>query len=103
MSVMRDPSCNSTRRAASPVLEPANCPIQCQSLVPAKTRLNMRLTIGASHMANEWQSTEHALGYLKIADTIPHRTDGEAVLLDEVPKDARRILDLGSGDGRLMS
>jgi tRNA (cmo5U34)-methyltransferase len=54
-------------------------------------------------MANEWQSTEHALGYLKIADTIPHRTDGEAVLLDEVPKDAKRILDLGSGDGRLMS
>ena len=54
-------------------------------------------------MANEWQSTEHALGYLKIADTIPHRTDGEAVLLDEEPKDARSILDLGCGDGRLMS
>ena len=43
------------------------------------------------------------MGYLKIADTIPHRTDGEAVLLDEVPKDAKRILDIGSGDGRLMS
>src|SRR5436189_4272440 len=54
-------------------------------------------------MVNEWQSTEHALGYLKIADSIPHRTDGEAVLLDEAPKDAKRILDLGSGDGRLMS
>lgn len=54
-------------------------------------------------MANEWTSTEHALSYLRIADTIPHRTDGEAVLLAEVPKDAKRILDLGSGDGRLMS
>jgi tRNA (cmo5U34)-methyltransferase len=52
---------------------------------------------------NEWKSTDHALAYLKIADSIPHRADGEATLLDEVPKDSRRILDLGCGDGRLLS
>jgi tRNA (cmo5U34)-methyltransferase len=54
-------------------------------------------------MVNEWRSTERALAYLKIADSIPYRADGEATLLDEVPKDSRRILDLGSGDGRLLS
>lgn len=54
-------------------------------------------------MVNLWSSTEHALGYLAKADSIPHRTEGEAVLLDYIPKTAQRILDLGTGDGRLMA
>jgi tRNA (cmo5U34)-methyltransferase len=54
-------------------------------------------------MVNLWSTTEHALGYLAKADSIPHRTEGEAVLLDYIPKTAQRILDLGSGDGRLMA
>jgi tRNA (cmo5U34)-methyltransferase len=51
---------------------------------------------------NRWSSAEHALDYLSRIDTIPHRTEGEAVLLDSVPRDVNRILDLGSGDGRLL-
>jgi SAM-dependent methyltransferase len=54
-------------------------------------------------MVNLWSSTEHALSYLEIADTIPHRTQGESVVLEQVPKTVRRILDLGTGDGRLLA
>jgi tRNA (cmo5U34)-methyltransferase len=54
-------------------------------------------------MVNLWSTTEHALGYLAKADSIPHRTEGEAVLLEYIPKTAQRILDLGTGDGRLMA
>jgi tRNA (cmo5U34)-methyltransferase len=52
---------------------------------------------------NEWQTAEHAQAYLERADRVPHRAAGEAVLLDEIPSSARRVLDLGSGDGRLVA
>jgi len=51
---------------------------------------------------NLWTSAEHALSYLAKADSVPQRTEGEAVLLGEVPKTVKRILDLGTGDGRLL-
>lgn len=51
---------------------------------------------------NEWRSTQHASAYLERADRLPHRSAGEAALLEEIPLSVRRVLDLGSGDGRML-
>lgn len=57
----------------------------------------------AQSNVNLWSSPEHALEYLRRADSIPHRVEGEAALLEFLPPEATRILDLGSGAGRLLS
>jgi tRNA (cmo5U34)-methyltransferase len=56
----------------------------------------------ATKPVNLWTSTEHARDYLERADSIKHRAEGEAALLEFVPQNSRRILDLGTGDGRLL-
>ena len=52
---------------------------------------------------NLWTTTDHALDYLERADSIPHRKEGESSLLEFIPQTTRRILDLGTGDGRLLA
>lgn len=54
-------------------------------------------------MSNEWTNPEHAKAYLARMKDIPHRAEGEATLLAEVPKDTKRVLDLGCGNGHLLS
>ena len=59
------------------------------------------MTAGKS--VNLWASTDHARDYLERADSISHRSEGESALLEFVPAATRRILDLGTGDGRLLA
>jgi tRNA (cmo5U34)-methyltransferase len=51
---------------------------------------------------NLWTRPEHAQRYLEVAYRIPRREEGEASLLECMPLGTRRILDLGSGEGRLI-
>ena len=57
----------------------------------------------ASKPVNLWTSNEHARDYLERADSITHRSEGESALLEFIPPGTRRVLDLGTGDGRLLA
>jgi SAM-dependent methyltransferase len=53
---------------------------------------------------NSWVDVDKALEYLARSDTLPHRAEGEGVLVrDLVGCLPGRILDLGCGDGRLTA
>lgn len=56
----------------------------------------------SGHDVNLWSNAEHSKGYLERADSIPHRREGEATLLEFLPERIGRFLDLGSGGGRLL-
>jgi tRNA (cmo5U34)-methyltransferase len=53
---------------------------------------------------NEWKSVDHVIAYFDRAKKMAHlRAEGERLLLDQIPLRAKRVLDLGTGDGRLLA
>jgi len=59
-------------------------------------------SIGPANI-NLWPSAQDAKDYLERADTIPHRREGEATLLEFLLQQINRFLDIGSGAGPLLS
>jgi tRNA (cmo5U34)-methyltransferase len=52
--------------------------------------------------SKEWSDPKKPCSYLKSAESESHRKWGEKVLLENIPEKTTRILDIGSGDGRLI-
>lgn len=51
---------------------------------------------------NKWKSAGHVSAYLTRA-TLPHSEEIKNAFSEQIPSGANRILDLGTGDGRLLS
>ncbi len=51
---------------------------------------------------NLWSEPEHAQAYLQNRKRIPRRDEGYAALLEFLPDETNRVLDLGCGDGEVF-
>jgi SAM-dependent methyltransferase len=59
--------------------------------------------VTAGGAVNLWDTAQHAEAYLERADNLPHRAEAEVALFEHVPVAAERVLDLGTGDGRVVA
>ena len=51
---------------------------------------------------SKWLTSRRVKDYLNRVEQIPHRTEGESILCEFISKKTKRVLDLGSGNGRLI-
>lgn len=52
---------------------------------------------------NKWTQENHVKNYLeKMVDNVPHKKELIGMLLAEIPSNVNHVLDLGTGDGRLL-
>lgn len=52
---------------------------------------------------NQWEPVGHVAKYLSIVDDRPHKEEIIKVLLEQIPSNVSHVLDLGTGDGRLLA
>ncbi len=52
--------------------------------------------------SSEWSNRQKSLNYLTCVESFPYRKEGDTVLLQHIPENAVRILDIGAGDGQLI-
>jgi tRNA (cmo5U34)-methyltransferase len=51
----------------------------------------------------EWSDPQHVSNYLNSVDSsMSYRKEGESILLSHIPSNVKRVLDIGTGDGRLI-
>jgi tRNA (cmo5U34)-methyltransferase len=53
--------------------------------------------------SQEWSSPAHVARYLARTEAGPFTITSDLALLEQIPRSSRRILDLGTGDGRLVA
>ena len=51
----------------------------------------------------EWHSAERVASYQALAELVPRLAEGDSVLLELLPARLSRVLDIGTGDGRLIA
>lgn len=59
--------------------------------------------MSAAPETNEWANRDHAEAYLERAQRMPRREVAYGELMEILPPNPRRILDLGCGDGKVMA
>ena len=58
---------------------------------------------GNARDVNRWESVDHVNNYLSIADDRPHKEEITKAFLEQIPSNVSNVLDLGTGDGRLLA